>query len=144
MSDDGLTTPPTLAIATDMVCHIIVKAREFDGQDVETDPDSASNAADDGGISILEEHEDDPTQAELVAFIDALDEDEQVDLVALLWLGRGDGDLEDWEDLRTQARDARNDRTSAYLLGQPLLADHLADGLSALGLSCEDFDKDHL
>lgn len=141
---DGLTNPPDLAIATDMVCHIIVKAREFDVQDVETDPDSASNAADDGGISILEEHDDDPTQAELVAFIEALDEDEQVDLVALLWLGRGDGDLEDWEDLRTQARDARNERTSSYLLGQPLLADHLADGLSALGLSCEDFEKDHL
>ena len=144
MSDDGLTTSPALAIATDMVCHIIVKARGFDGQDVETDPDSASNAADDRGISILEEHEGDPTQAELVAFIEALDEDEQVDLVALLWLGRGDGDLDDWEDLRTQARDARNERTSAYLLGQPLLADHLADGLSALGLSCEDFEKDHL
>ncbi|MGQ3296771.1 DUF3775 domain-containing protein [Reyranella sp.] len=141
---DGLTNPPAIAIATDMVCHIIVKAREFDVQDVETDPDSASNAADDGGISILEEHEDDPTEAELVAFIEALDEDEKVDLVALLWLGRGDGDLEDWEDLRIQARDSRNDRTSAYLLGQPLLADHLADGLSALGLSCEDFEKDHL
>ncbi|WP_422009839.1 DUF3775 domain-containing protein [Reyranella sp.] len=141
---DGLTNPPALAIATDMVCHIIVKAREFDGQDVETDPDSASNAADDGGISVLEEHDDDPTQAELVAFIEALDEDEQVDLVALLWLGRGDGDIDDWEDLITQARDARNGRTSAYLLGQPLLADHLADGLSALGLSCEDFEKDHL
>ena len=141
---DGLTNPPAIAIATDMVCHIIVKAREFDVQDVETDPDSASNAADDGGISILEEHEDDPTEAELVAFIEALDEDEQVDLVALLWLGRGDGDLEDWEDLRSQARDSRTERTSAYLLGQPLLADHLADGLSTLGLSCEDFEKDHL
>lgn len=141
---DGLTDAPTLSIATDMVCHIIVKAREFDGQDVETDPDSASNAADDGGIAVLEEHDDDPTQAELVAFIEALDEDEQVDLVALLWLGRGDGDLDDWEDLRTQAKDSRNDRTSTYLLGQPLLADHLADGLSALGLSCEDFEKDHL
>lgn len=141
---DGLTNPPAIAIATDMVCHIIVKAREFDVQDVETDPDSASNAADDGGISILEEHEDDPAEAELIAFIEALDEDEKVDLVALLWLGRGDGDLEDWEDLRIQARDSRNDRTSAYLLGQPLLADHLADGLSALGLSCEDFEKDHL
>lgn len=141
---DALTNPPSLAIATDMVCHIIVKAREFDVQDVETDPDSGSNAADDGAVSVLEAHDDDPTQAELIAFIEALDEDEQVELVALLWLGRGDGDLDDWEDLRSQARDARNERTSAYLLGQPLLADHLADGLSAFGLSCEDFERDHL
>lgn len=141
---DATTNPPELAIAIDMVCHIIVKAREFDVQDVETDPDSGSNAADDGSASILEAHDADPIQAELIAFIEALDEDEQVDLVALLWLGRGDGDLEDWEDLRNQARDARNERSSAYLLGQPLLADHLADGLSAFGLSCEDFEKDHL
>ena len=141
---DLTTTLPALAIASDMVCHIIVKAREFDVQDVETDPDSGSNAADDGAISILEAHDDDSTEDELVAFIEALDEDQQVDLVALLWLGRGDGDLEDWEDLRSQARDARNGRTSTYLLGQPLLADHLADGLSSLGLSCEDFEKDHL
>ena len=141
---DATVDPPALAIATDMVCHSIVKAREFDGQDVETDPDSGSNATDDGGISVLEDHDDDPTEAELIAFIDALDEDEQVDLVALLWLGRGDGDLEDWADLQAQARDSRNERTSAYLLGQPLLADHLADGLSAFGLSCEDFEKDHL
>lgn len=141
---DTATAPPALAIAADMVCHIIVKAREFDAQDVETDPDSGSNAADDGAASILEAHGDDPTRAELVAFIEALDEDEQVELVVLLWLGRGDGDLEDWEDLRSQARDARNERTSAYLLGQPLLADHLADGLTAFGLSCEDFEKDHL
>lgn len=141
---DAATYPPELAITLDMVCHIIVKAREFDVQDVETDPDSGSNAADDGAASILEAHDDDPTQAELTAFIEALDEDEQVDLVALLWLGRGDGDLEDWEDLRNQARDGRGERSSAYLLGQPLLADHLADGLSAFGLSCEDFEKNHL
>jgi hypothetical protein len=144
MSDAIMPNPPALAIATDRVCHIIVKAREFDVQDVETDPASGSNATDDGAVSILEAHEDDPIEAELVAFIEALDEDEQVELVALMWLGRGDGDLEDWEDLRSTARDARNERTSAYLLGQPLLADHLADGLSAFGLSCEDFEKDYL
>ncbi len=141
---DALTNPPTLAIATDTVCHIIVKAREFDVQDVETDPASGSNPSDDGAISVLEAHDDDPTRPELIAFIDALDEDEQIELVALFWLGRGDGELEDWEDLQSQARDARNERTSAYLLGQPLLADHLADGLSAFGLSCEDFERDHL
>ncbi len=141
---DALTNPPTLAIATDTVCHIVVKAREFDVQDIETDPDSGSNPSDDGAISVLEAHDDDPTRLELIAFIDALDEDEQVELVALFWLGRGDGDLEDWEDLQAQARDTRNEHTSAYLLGQPLLADHLADGLSAFGLSCEDFEREHL
>jgi hypothetical protein len=81
---------PMLTISSESVCFIIVKAREFDAQDVVTDPDSGSNAADDGAASVLEAHSDDLTQKELVAFINALSEEEQADLVALLWLGRGD------------------------------------------------------
>ena len=38
---------PTLTISSESVCFIIVKAREFDVQDVVTDPDSGSNATDD-------------------------------------------------------------------------------------------------
>lgn len=135
---------PTLTIATDKVCHLIVKAREFDVQDVETDADSGSNATDDGMVSVLEDHPDDPTEAELRAFIAALDVDEKVQLVALLWLGRGDGDLSDWTDLLEQARESANDRTADYLLGQPMLGDHLEEGLSAFGRSCADFEADRL
>ena len=135
---------PSLSISSDKVCHIVVKAREFDVQDVETDPDSASNATDDAMLSVLESHGDDPTFKELVAFIEGLSEDEQIDLVALTWLDRGDGALEDWPELRREARRAHNKRTSAYLLSKPMLADHLEEGLSAFGGSCEDFEKSHL
>jgi hypothetical protein len=131
---------PTLTISSESVCFIIVKAREFDAQDVVTDPDSGSNAADDGAASVLEAHSDDLTQKELVAFITALSEEEQADLVALLWLGRGDGTLEDWDDLRDEAQRQHNNRTAAYLLGEPLLSDHLEEGLSQFGLTCEDFE----
>ena len=131
---------PTLTISSESVCFIIVKAREFDAQDVVTDPDSGSNAADDGAASVLEAHPDDLTQKELVAFITALSEEEQADLVALLWLGRGDGTMEDWDDLRDEAQRQHNSRTAAYLLGEPLLSDHLEEGLSQFGLSCEDFE----
>lgn len=131
---------PTLTISSESVCFIIVKAREFDAQDVVTDPDSGSNAADDGAASVLEAHSDDLTQKELVAFITALSEEEQADLVALLWLGRGDGTMEDWDDLRDEAQRQHNNRTAAYLLGEPLLSDHLEEGLSQFGLTCEDFE----
>ena len=131
---------PTLTISSDSVCFIIVKAREFDAQDVMTDPDSGSNAADDGAASVLEAHSDDLTQKELVAFINALSEEEQTDLVALLWLGRGDGTMEDWNDLRDEAQRQHNTRTASYLLGEPLLSDHLEEGLSQFGLTCEDFE----
>jgi Protein of unknown function (DUF3775) len=135
---------PTLTVSSESVCFIIVKAREFDAQDVVTDPDSGSNASDDKMASVLEAHSDDLTQKELVAFINALSDEEQADLVALLWLGRGDGTLEDWDDLRDEAQRQHNDRTAAYLLGEPLLSDHLEEGLSQFGFSCEDFEIDRL
>ena len=135
---------PALSISPEKVCFIVVKAREFDVQDVETDPDSGSNASDDAMTSVLEAHGDDPTYDELVAFIDGLTEEEQIDLVALTWLGRGDGDLSDWADLRREAKRAHNKRTAAYLLGKPMLADHLEDGLAEFGCSCEEFEKGHL
>lgn len=135
---------PTLTVSSESVCFIIVKAREFDAQDVVTDPDSGSNASDDKMTSVLEAHSDDLTQKELVAFINALSDEEQTDLVALLWLGRGDGTVEDWDDLRDEAQRQHNERTAAYLLGEPLLSDHLEEGLSQFGLSCEDFEIDRL
>jgi Protein of unknown function (DUF3775) len=135
---------PTLTISSESVCFIIVKAREFDVQDVETDPDSGSNAADDKMVSVLEAHPDDPTLPELRAFINTLSEEEQIDLVTLMWLGRGDGTLDDWIDLHEEAERQHNNRTAAYLLGEPLLADHLEDALSQLGFSCEDVEIDRL
>ena len=135
---------PTLAISPESVCFIIVKAREFDVQDGVTDPDSGSNGADDQMASVLEAHGDDMTLGELRAFINALSEEEQTDLVALLWLGRVDGTLEDWDDLRDEAQRQHDNRTAAYLLGEPLLSDHLEEGLAQFGLSCAEFEIDRL
>lgn len=144
MKHVDVAEPRQIEIATDKVCFIVVMAREFDVQDVVTDPNSGSNATDDGMVSVLEAHAGDPTRQELSAFINALDEDEQIDLVALLRLGRGDGGPDDWDSLRSEAARQHNNRTVAYLLGIPLLADHLEEGLSLLGHSCEDFEKGHL
>ena len=136
--------PPDLLIATEKVCFVVVKAREFDVKDAVTDPGDASNATDDSMISVLEDHHDDPVADELRGFIGALNEDEQTDLVALAWLGRGDGTIDDWGELRAEAARAHNKRTAAYLLGMPLLADHLEEALSQFGYSCDDFEMGHL
>jgi Protein of unknown function (DUF3775) len=135
---------PTLIISSESVCFIIVKAREFDVQDVVTDRDSGSNASDDGMASVLEAHADDLTLTEVRAFIAALSDDEQIDLVALMWLGRGDGTVEDWVDLRDEAQQHHNNRTASYLLGEPLLSDYLEEGLSQFGLSCAEFEIERL
>jgi len=133
-----LETAPNLSISPDKLGFIIAKAREFDAKDVVTDPDDSSNATDDGMLAVLEDHPDDPVVQELTAFIRALTEDEQIDLVALTWLGRGDGTLEDWDDLRAEASRAHNRRTASYLLGMPLLPNHLEDALAQFGISCDE------
>lgn len=133
MAQDDL---PDLSISAEKLCFIIAKAREFDVKDVVTDPDDASNPTDDANLAVLKDHKDDPVVQELTAVINAMSVDEQVDLVALTWLGRGDGNIEDWADLRAEAARAHNRRTASYLLGMPLLADHLDDAISRFGISC--------
>lgn len=138
---------PPLAISPEKVCFIIVKAREFDAKDVVTEPDAGSNPSDDNMISVLEDHGDDPVEEELTTFISGLSEDEQIDLVALAWLGRDDNTLDDWAELHEEAVNAhrtQTEHTANYLLGMPLLGDHLEEGLSLFGLSCESFEADHL
>jgi hypothetical protein len=131
-------TVPNLSISPEKLGFIIAKAREFDAKDVVTDPDDSSNAVDDGMLSVLEDHPDDPVVQELTAFIRAMTEDEQVDLVAMAWLGRGDGTIGDWDDLRAEASRAHNKRTASYLLGMPLLPNHLEDALEEFGISAEE------
>jgi hypothetical protein len=134
----------TLTISPEKVCFVIIKARAFDAKDEVTEPDPGSNPADDMDVSILEDHEDDPVVEELTSFINALSEDEQIDLVALAWLGRDDYSASDWQTVRDEAAHAHNERTANYLLGTPLVSDFLEEGLSMLGYSCEEFEMGRL
>ncbi len=127
-----------LAVSTDQVCFIIAKARQFEVKDVPTVSDPGSNATDDGMVSVLEARGNDPAAKEIRSFVNAMDEDRQIDLVALTWVGRGDYDISEWEEAREQAAAAHNDRTADYLLGLPLLSEFLEDALSDCGRSCED------
>ena len=129
---------PELAISTDKVAFLIEKAREFDVKEGVSDADSGSNGADDNMVDVLEDTGNDPVVQEISSFINAMSEEEQVDLVALMRLGRGDGSIEEWDDLRREAAEGRNGRTARYLLGEPLLGDYLAEGLEEFGLSWND------
>src|SRR3974390_2589585 len=126
-----------LTISPEKVCFLIIKAREFDAKDEVTEPDPGSNPSDDRDVSVLEEHADDPVLEEVTSLINSLSEDEQIDLVALMWLGREDYSAGDWQPARGGASRAHNDRTAEYLM---LLGDFLEEGLSKLGYSCEEFE----
>ena len=125
-----------LGINPDKVCHIIAKARAFDVKEEMSDPDSGSNATDDGMIDVLEDDPEDATYQELVEFIRALDEEEQVNLVALAWVGRGTYDIKEWREALQEARNQHNKRTAAYLTQLPLLGDYLEEGLAGFGENC--------
>jgi len=127
-----------LGIATDKVCYIIAHARQFDAKEANSDPNSGSDAVDDSFSDILEDKPDDAVQRELLKFINGLDIDEQLTLVALAWLGRGTYDKSEWNEAMSTARSEHNNRTGQYLLGLPLLGDYLEEGLSQFGMACSD------
>ena len=133
-----------LDISTEKVCFIIVKAREFDAKVAPVEQDPGSNPADDGESEILEDHDDDATEAELRAAIDDLNADEISDLLALTWVGRGDFDRQEWESAKTQAQERQRRDSTDYLVGTPTLGDFLEEGLAALGHSCEEFELNRL
>jgi hypothetical protein len=142
MSD---VTTPELSISSEKICYIIAKAREFDVKDIPTIPDEGSNPSDDRMVEVLEDRPgEDAVLQELRSLIADMSVDEQIDLVAMAWLGRGDAGVDGWRDLRSEAARAHNRRTAAYLLAMPLLPSYLENALDELGMSCEDFDRQNL
>ncbi len=131
-----------LTIPLAKLAYIVEKAREYDAE-VPVDPDAAtgSDPADDDERQILLDTPDNPTAQELRDAIDGLNIDEREELLALLWLGRGDYDAQSWPEALRQARETRSSTETEYLLGTPLLGDYLEEGAEALGLSLEDFER---
>ena len=131
---------PELSISSEKVCFLIVKAREFDVQDGSSDTDSGSNASDDRMIDVLEEGGENAVQQEIRTFIAEMDEEEKADLIGLLRLGRGDGTMEEWDDMRAEGFGEHAGNVAAYLLGEPMLGDYLEEALSQFGFSCAEFE----
>lgn len=134
---------PTLTISADSAFAILIKAREFDSKVAETDPDSGSNPSDDNSVDALEFGPSDDTRHELVSAIHDLNDDEQRDLIALIFLGRGDFGLGDWTEARQAAAEIGRERTPRYVSEIPLVSDYLQDGLSQFDQSIEDYLVHH-
>ena len=130
---------PNLSISPEKVFFIIAKSRQSDGTATELDANSTS--ADDDAVHGSRDRSRTADRSELSGFIQDLNVDEQIDLVAMMWLGRGDGDLDNWKDLRSEASRAHNNRTASYLIETPMLADYLEEALSQFGMSPEDFEE---
>ena len=91
---------------------------------------------------ILMGHELDRAEGELRGFLETLNEDEQAEVVAIMWIGRGSFEAEDFAEALATARAEATTPTADYLIGTPHLSDHLENGLDALGISAEDVEND--
>jgi hypothetical protein len=129
-----------LIIPLEKLAYIIIKAREFDADVPTVDDDSGSNPSDDAEWDVLESGSDNPAHQELVDALNSLTDPERIEVLALTWLGRGDYGKEDWREVLEEARRIHDEKETEYLVGTPLLADYLEEGLSQLGYSIEDFE----
>jgi hypothetical protein len=131
-----------LAIPLERLAFIITKAREFDAE-VPVEPDAAtgSDGPDDDEREVLLDTPDNPTEQELRDAIDGLGPPEHHELLALMWLGRGDYDADSWPDALREAAESTIANVTDYLVGTPLLGDYLEEGASALDLSLDDLEN---
>lgn len=125
------------------VCFLIVKIREFD---VQATPNlgGGSDASDDRFVAVFDNERDPSVKREAEGLIGAMNIDEQRELVALSFVGRGDYAKEEWADVVRAAASHPEPATAAFLLQNPTVSDDLEEGLSIFGLSCEDFSADRL
>ena len=127
-----------LDVNSGTVCRLIDLAREFHTQqevDISEEPQALD---DDWQARILEPHAENPILEEFCSVVDDLNPDQQQQVVGLLWLGRGDYELDEWSELLEYAAEAWTETTGEYLLAHPMLAEHLMAGLEQCGYSCDD------
>lgn len=120
---------PELELNRDTVQFIIDAAHEFHTQDDVSFAEEPDVANEDWSRQVAADYGGDSYYQELKSTIDDLEPDQQIMLVALMWLGRGDYSIEDWSEALEHAADSWNDHTADYLIGTALLADYLAEGL---------------
>ena len=118
-----------LDLNRDTVQHIIDLAHEFHARDDVVFEEDVPVADEFWARQMSADFAEDIYYQELKNSINDLEPDQQVTLVALMWTGRGDFDIAEWQEALDAAGEAWNERTADYLIGTPMLADYLTEGL---------------
>lgn len=119
-------------LSPEFLRNLILNLRAVMAREETVSPDSGSNPTDDEGPAVLQETTDDLTRAEIEAEIEDLEPDQQAAIVALMWIGRGDMEPEEWDEARALAAERHEGGTAAYLLSHPHVADYIDEGLDKL------------
>ena len=125
-----------LHIPLDTICYIIAKAREFQAKEEVVIPETPSSPTEDWALQILADHSGDYTLTELMECIGEMSQRQRAELIALMWVGRGDYSLDEWEEAVDEAIGDYSVRAAHYLIAHPMVSDDLEEGLIAHGYSC--------
>ena len=120
-------------ISAEKLSYVIAKAREMESGVEGFKANGSKRAA--AGVSSVDGCA--AARAELAGFIEAMVEDEQCELIALCWIGRGKFTREEWESALVEARAHLKQPTADYLLRNPKLAPHLESGLAEFNLTVD-------
>lgn len=128
-------------LAPEKIGYIIQMVRQHDNGETYEYEDSDDRSIDSVDFDHIDEELAVSRADQIADYIDGLNEDESLDLVALMWVGRGTYSPDQFEQAREVAEEEATHTASEYLLGTPLLADYLEDGLEAMGISVEDAEE---
>jgi hypothetical protein len=82
-----------------------------------------------------------PGSRRLVNYVSAMNDDEKVNLVAVTWIGRESFAPDELEEAKQAALREATVPTETYLSGIPSLAEHLENGMDALGIDVTDAEE---
>ena len=133
-----------LELSADKVAQVIVRARELEARTGAWELPDRRHPGEDTAEMVLEALRNDPARLALASFLQELSRDELAELVALMWVGRGSFEPEEWDEAIQTAREEHTGiaGTTRYLLSNPLLAEHLEEGLERMGYSASDMEAD--
>lgn len=126
-----------LNLNPDTVCFLISKARVFHSKEEVVFPDTPDSPSEDWALQALADHSGDNVFQEFKSTIEDLEPDQQQEVVALMWLGRDEFSVDEWEAAVEEARNSWTESTAEYLIAHPQLSDYLLEGLDLLGYSCD-------
>ncbi len=126
-----------LNVNPETLCRLVQLAQLFHAKEEVVIPEEPGSPADDWARQALADHAEDQTFMEFESIIQDLEPDQQQEVVALFWLGRGDFDKSEWAEALAEAADSWNTNTAQYLIAHPMLSDCLSEGLDQFGYNCE-------
>lgn len=124
-------------IRHETLCSLIALAREFQAKEQVCFPHEGESSSEDWALQMLADHGNDYNVSEFRSIVRDFSERQRAELVALMWLGRGDYAVEDWEEAVDDAVGDYSIRAAEYVLAHPMVSDHLQEGLIALEDPCD-------